>query len=45
MFFKPEEGKVIDTLRTGVNTVTIRFWPEKEGEDAARTISWQISVM
>jgi len=45
VFFKPEEGKVIDTLRTGVNTITISFWPEKEGEDAARTISWQISVM
>jgi hypothetical protein len=45
VFFKPEQGKVIDTLRTGVNTVTIRFWPEKEGEQSARTISWQISVM
>lgn len=45
VFFKPEKGKVIDTLHTGVNTVTVRFWPEKDGEGAARSISWEISVM
>ena len=45
VFFKPEKGKVIDTLHTGVNSITIRFWPEKDGQQAARSVTWQISVM
>ena len=45
VLFKPAKGKIIDSLHTGVQNITIRFWPEKEGPSSSRAVSWQISVM
>ena len=43
--FQPKDGAPIESLDQGVHTVTVRYWPIVEGPDAARSFSWQFTVV
>ena len=44
--FTPNEGRAVEQLRAGTNTIDAIVWPRSESrETAARTISWTFEVV
>ena len=43
--FQPKKGAPVESLDQGLHSVTVRYWPIVEGADAARSFSWQFSVV
>ncbi len=42
--FQPRQGAPIESFATGTHQVTVVYWPQTQGRDAARSFTWQFKV-
>ena len=43
--YTPREGRAVEELRTGRNTVVATVWPRAEGPDAGTTVTWSFEAV
>jgi hypothetical protein len=43
--FSPTDDALVTELRTGVNVVSVRYWRIVDGEDFAKSFTWQFEVV
>ena len=44
LLFLPQEGAPIEEFEAGDHTIVLTYWPEVEGRQAAKQLSWTFRV-
>jgi len=44
LLFQPQEGAPIEEFEAGEHTIVLTYWPEVEGRQAAKQLSWTFRV-